>query len=183
MVLHCPYPRLGRYVAEVRNLCGIVLDVYDDTAGRVASELFQDAGELPDVVKTAAALSPDVARRVPDDLHALVLCEGDRTYRKYACVDGAHTWLHVRYFLKTGHKLPPEAQKTAARNLVKASQMYGLPVPDALEKVAFGKLLMGALIAPDVIGKSKENLRRVKPLGGQVATPGRPGIGPQSGAK
>ena len=167
----------------MRNLNAIVLDVYDDAAGRVASELFRDAEDMPEAVKTAAALTPEVARRVPDDLHALVLREGDRSHRKFACVDSGHTWLHVRYFLKTGHKLPPAAQKIAAENLITASEQYGLAVPDALKKVAFGRLLIGTLAAGDMIGKSKENLRRVKPLGGQVAAPSDVGLGVRSGAK
>ena len=157
--------------------------MYDDAAGRVARELFRDAEDMPEAVKTAAALTPDVARRLPDDLHALVLQEGESTQRKFACVDSGHTWLHVRYFLKTGHKLPPAAQKVAAENLVRASEQYGLEVPDALEKVAFGRLLMGALVVPSAIEKSRENLRRVKPLRGQVAAPSDVGLGAPSGAK
>ena len=167
----------------MRNLNGIVLDVYDDAAGRVARELFRDAEEIPEAVKTAAALTPEVARRVPDDLHALVLHEGARSHRKFACVDSGHTWLHVRYFLKTGHKLPPAAQKIAAENLITASEQYGLEVPDDLKKVAFGKLLMGAMVVPSAINKSRENLKRVKPLGGQVAAPSDVGLGVPSGAK
>ncbi len=153
----------------MKHLREVVLDVYDDAQGRVARELFGDADALPDVVKTAELLSPEVAKRVPDDLYALVLHDGDQCTRKFACVDSGHTWMHLRYFLKTGHQLPAKAQRVAAQNLVKAARQYGLDVPKRLEKVAFGRLLMGAITVPEAVGKARSNLKKVKPFGGQIA--------------
>jgi len=44
--------------------------------------------------------------------------------------------LSVEYFLKTAHRLPVEAQKVAAQNLVAACGWYDIEAPEELQKIA-----------------------------------------------
>jgi len=134
----------------MQKLSGLVLDVYDDPDGEVLREIFPTYARVPEVIKEAHALSQEERAELPDDLYALVLIDEDTVLRKLACVDSGNTALSVSYFLKTAHKLPDEAQKTAARNLITACGWYGITPPGDLEKIALlggawrvGKLLHG----------------------------------------
>ena len=114
---------------------GLILDIYDDYRGDTLRSLFPSRSEIPDLVKQAHALSGEERSHLPDDAFALVLINGDETLRKYACIDAGNTALSVMFFLKNGHKLPEEAQKTAAANLAVACEWYELP-SEGLEKIA-----------------------------------------------
>jgi hypothetical protein len=154
----------------MEKLSGLVLDIYDDPAGTVLSSIFPTAESLPELVKKASKLQLD---KLPDDLFALVLHDGDVTLRKYACADSGNTALSVEYFMKTGYKLPVEAQKVAAANLVKACGWYGIEPPEALEKVAMGAMSMlnAALVGPGAIKQTKQNLSTVRGAGSEIITP------------
>jgi hypothetical protein len=112
---------------------GLVLDVYDDFNGSILRSLFSTPAEIPELVKQADVLGPVVREKLPDNVFALVLQNGDQQLRKYACTDPGNTVLSVLYFTKNAHKLPVEAQKTAAANLLTACAWYGL---DAFAKEA-----------------------------------------------
>lgn len=105
---------------------GLVLDVYDDFNGGVLRAIFPTTSEIPDLVKQADALGPTDRAKLPDNVFALVLQNGDQQLRKYACTDPGNTVLSVLYFTKNAHKLPLEAVKVAAANLNTACSWYGL---------------------------------------------------------
>lgn len=155
---------------------GLVLDVYDDFQGNVLRSVYPTQEALPENVKLAHALSAAERRQLPDDVFALVLIDGDTTLRKYACIDSGNTTLAVEFFLKTGHKLPAEAQKIAAENLLRACDMYELEVPEALQKIAVLGALLTALpafeTAAAVPSQIRQNLAENQLLGsgGHVVT-------------
>ncbi len=156
----------------MEKLSGLVLDIWDDQENEILPHI-----GLEGIVKNASIsmqkVTPELCEKLPDDLFALVLHDGDVTLRKFACIDSGHTAVNVGYFLKTGHKLPVEAQKLAAQNLVKACGWYDIEPPVELAKVALGlgTLAMGAMVAPGMMTASKQNLAAVKGAGGQIVTP------------
>ena len=164
------------------KLSGIVLDVYDDPDGEVLREIFPTYESLPDLVKEAHPLTQEQRDELPDDLFALVLLDGDTVMRKMACVDRGNTALSVEYFVKTAHKLPGEAQKVAAQNLITACGWYDLEPPEILRKIAgaglaAGRMLygsnlgmaMGAATAPGIVkgtaGQVGQKMRQAKASG------------------
>ena len=151
----------------MEKLSGLVLDVYDDQGGEILQAIFPSTEDLPDLVKTAHAITPEERGLLPDDAFALVLVDGDVEMKKFATLDEGNTALSVEYFLRTGYRLPAEAQKVAAHNLCVACGWYGIEPPEDLQKVASKKTLLE-------FGK-----RTVKP------TPKRPwgGIDPSISAK
>jgi len=155
----------------MEKISGLVLDRYDDPEGVVLRTIFP--GELPELVKSAAALSYEVRARLPEDTFALVLVDSDVELRKFAMADGGNTALSVEYFLKMGHKLPVEAQKVAAANLVRGCGWYGIEPPEALQKIALGlgTLLGGALIAPGQVREAKANMAAVQGAAPGIMTP------------
>jgi hypothetical protein len=127
---------------------GLVLDVHDDFDGAVLRSVYPTFDAIPGSVKTAHRLTTEELSRLPDEAFAVVLVNGTETIRKFACVDEGNTQLALDFFLKTGHKLPTEAQKVAAQNLKEACAMFRVGVPEVLEKVAFGvEALMRAGLA------------------------------------
>ena len=100
-----------------------------------------------------------------------MLKDQDVTLRKYACIDSGNTALAVEYFMKTAHKLPLEAQKVAAENLVTACGWYGIEPPEALQKVALMGAMMGAMMVPGAYREAKTNLAITKGSGGNIVTP------------
>lgn len=157
---------------------GLVLDVYDDSRGEVLRSLFPDQATLPEQVKTAEALSATDRDRLPDDAFALVLINGDQKQRKFACYDAGNTLLSSAYLLKTGGKLPAEAQKLAAVNLCEAHRWYGLEPPPELEKLALGvgtalAAFNAVPIAKGTASQIRGNLNAVRQLEGpgHVVTP------------
>lgn len=157
----------------MQKLSGLVLDIRDDESGEVLRSIWSSADQLPSLVKEAQKITPELDQKLPDDLFALVLSDGDVTLRKYACIDAGNTALSVEYFLKTAHKLPAEAQVLGAKNLVTACSWYSIDPPEALQKIAVGLpgALMGAMVLPGAVGEAKKNLQASQAAGGQVMTP------------
>lgn len=157
----------------MEKLSGLVLDVYDDADGEVMKALYPERSSVPDMVKTAQRLTPDQLDRLPEDVFALVLEDDGVELRKYACADAGNTRLAIDYFLHNGYKLPPEAQKVAAANLVTACGWYDdLEPPEELEKVAIGiGMLAAPLILPGAIKDAKAGHQATKGAGGRVMTP------------
>jgi hypothetical protein len=120
----------------VEKLSGLVLDVYDDPTGEVLRGIFPRQEQLPEIIKQAHALQPSERAELPDNRFALILEDGEVELKKYACVDAGNTALSVEYFMQLRHKLPEEAQKVAAANLVTACGWYNIEPPEELQKVA-----------------------------------------------
>jgi hypothetical protein len=160
----------------MEKLSGLVLDIHDD-GGEVFKGLFPSLEAVPELIKCAQLLEAEDRESIPDNLFALVMHDEDVTLRKYACVDAGNTAVSVEYFLKLGHKLPEEAQKTAAQNLRTACGWYGIEPPEALEKVAIGVggmltaanlAIAGPEIASEASGRVKKNVQTAKASGGSV---------------
>lgn len=118
------------------RLSGYVFDTYDDSDGQILRAIVENPDHLPPFVKTASRLTEAQIHEMPDDQFALVLFDGITKLKKYATVDRGNTTLSVLYLLKQAHLLPPAAVKTAAKNLIGALELQGLPVPDDLVKAA-----------------------------------------------
>ena len=157
----------------MEKLSGLVIDAYDDSDGTVLRELFPETIDLAELEKNAHALTPEEHNALPDDAFALVLMNGGCEMRKFATIDAGNTALSVMYFMKTAHRLPEEAQKVAANNLVASCEMYGLEAPELLQKIAFGAmgLLNAALVVPGQARKAQQNLAATKGTQGVVLTP------------
>lgn len=157
----------------MQKLSGLVLDVYDDIDGEVLRSIFPTQEDVPNLIKEAHYLHPEERDDLSSDAFALELVDGDTAMRKFACTDSGNTALSVEFFLKTGHKLPVEAQKVAAANLVTACGWYNIEPPELLEKVALGlgQLAMGAMVLPGAYGEAKKNRTAVEDAGGQILTP------------
>lgn len=136
---------------------GLILDVYDDINGDVLRSIFPTRDSIPDLVKSASALTHGERGALPDDVHALILVDDAVTLRKFACHDPGSTALSVLYFLKTAHKLPEEAQKVAAENLAIACEWYGLDTPEEIKTAMLGKAMF-ALQLPGAVGNVKKNI-------------------------
>ena len=106
------------------KLSGLTLDVYDDTSGELFRAIYPDKGEVPALIKSAHLMTEKERRALPDDVFALVLHDGDVTLRKFACIDPGNLALSMLYFAETAHKLPREAQKVAAQNMLIAEGWY-----------------------------------------------------------
>ena len=131
----------------MQKLADEVLDFYDDPTGVVFKKRFPVKEALPDYIKEAKLLSPEERDSLPEDLFALVLQEEDRSIRKYAMNDKAHTTLSVVYFLDNGaQKLPEVFAKTAAHNLIQGCLWYSIEPPEALTKIAEGPLGLDAFV-------------------------------------
>lgn len=153
------------------KLSGLILDAADDHDGAILRSIFPSEESVPELIKQAQHLDPAHRSVLPDDLFALILHDGDVTLRKFACADAGNTALNVEYFMKTAHRLPMDAQKVTAQNLVKACGWYGIETPEQLEKVAVGLLmpmLAGALVAPGAARQAKANLQVAKASGGRI---------------
>ena len=155
------------------KLSGLVIDVGDDHDGAVMRSLFPCQEDVPEFVKSAEHLDPERRAALPDDLYALVLQEEDVTLRKFACADAGNTALNVLYFLRTGHRLPVAAQKTAAANLCTACSWYDMEPPEELRKIALGvgTGLRLAIMGPEALHaakKAKGNLEIARQSGGLV---------------
>ena len=145
----------------MEKLSGLVLDHYDDTEGAVLRAIFPTEDSVPDLIKQAHRISPEELAQLPSDVFALELIDGSVVMRKYACTDPGNTALSVEYFLKTAHRLPEEAQKVAAQNLITACGWYNIEPPDQLKKVAFGLGgLMTLAVAPSIAKGTKEQIDR-----------------------
>jgi len=110
-----------------------VFDIYDD-GGQLLKQTVPDSSDLPDFVKTASLVEQQANAR----LFALVMVDGDKVMKKYATADAGNTWLSTLYFALTRDKLPEEAQKVAAANLVEACEAFDIAPPDYLFDVSEG---------------------------------------------
>lgn len=124
----------------MEKISGLVLDANDDVTGSIMRGLYASLDDVPDLVKTAEAISADQRAELPDDVFALVLHQGDVTLRKYACVDAGNTALNIAYFMSTYNRLPVEAVKVAASNLCTACHWYDIEPPDELKKLSTGSV-------------------------------------------
>lgn len=115
---------------------GLVLDFYDDLNGSILKGVFPSAEELPDLIKKAHILSPEEHGVLRDEAYALVLLNEGKVMRKFACVDAGNTALSALYFLRTADRLPAEAIKVAAANLIAESDRFGLPTLALKSKLA-----------------------------------------------
>jgi hypothetical protein len=125
----------------MQKISGLVLDVYDDSEGQILNSLYPKYEDIPDFIKTAEPVTQEDLDALPDDVFALILRQGDTTLRKYACVDAGNTTLHIGYFLSNFDKLPVEAIKVAAQNLVTACGWYDIEPPEELKKLSTGALV------------------------------------------
>lgn len=136
------------------RLAGYVFDTYDDEDGQVLRSIVENPNHLPPFVKTASRLTEAQIDALSDDQFALVLLAdtvaGPVKLKKYATVDKGNTALSVLYFLKQAHLMPQEVATTGARNLIAALDMYSMPIPDDLAKLANKKG------SPFVSGKSQK---------------------------
>jgi hypothetical protein len=114
---------------------GSIIDFYDDPQGLVLKTKL-GAEHVPDFIKTAEFLDESQRGSLPDDVYALVMIDQGEKFRKYACVDKGNAALSVIYFLENRDRLPEEAQKVAAANLLTACKWHGLQPPAPLMKVA-----------------------------------------------
>lgn len=160
----------------MEKLSGLVLDVHDDD-GAILRNVFSSFDTVPELIKCAHLMSEEERAELPDTSFALVLHDEGIMLRKYACIDPGNTALSVEYFLKTAHKLPKEAQKTAAVNLVTACGWYGIDPPEELTKVAVGMgglmtaanlAIAGPEIARETNSRAKKNMQVAGASGGAV---------------
>ena len=157
------------------KISGIILDVYDDLGGSVLKTIFPTADALPEFVKSAHAISFDERSALPDDAFALILEQGGIELKKFATIDAGNTALSVEYFLKTAHRLPVEAQKVAAQNLVAACGWYDIEAPEELRKVAVSDAWIKRMVTSGVKKNRarkggndvQEFSRRMENLGGK----------------
>lgn len=133
---------------------GQVLDFYDDPTGMVLKTRLAFE-QLPDFIKTAQHLDEAARDKLPDDIFALIMVDQGQPFRKYACQDAGNTALSVIYFMENHHKLPEEAQKVAAANLLTACGWYDLEPPVQLYKLAAGsKVKRSELVGSEIMPKS-----------------------------
>jgi hypothetical protein len=156
----------------MQKLSGLVLDRYD-TPAEWRRFLCNSRPGYDELDKIAHVFTEDELNRLPDDTFALILQDGDLVMKKFSMADAGNTALSLVHFAENAHKLPEEAQKVAAANLVKGCGWYGIPVPETVEKVAFGAMgvLNAALMAPGAVRESKANLSAVQGTGGGIMTP------------
>lgn len=109
-----------------------MLDHRDDN-GLLLKRFFPTIDSVPETIKQAWLSNID---NLPNEAFALIAIDGPNAMRKYACHDAGTTLVSSIYFLECGAKLPEQAQKTAAANLVAACKRFEIDVPPALEKAA-----------------------------------------------
>lgn len=118
----------------MHKYAGVTLDHYDDR-GETLKSKFPEAGQLPDAIKLANFKEKT---ELPNEAFALVAIDGAYVMRKYACHDAGNTATSVIYFMEHSHKLPEDAVKMAAANLMNACVTFGLLPPLELTKQAQG---------------------------------------------
>lgn len=164
------YPPFATIIVRMLKLSGLVLDRYDDV-DRTLRDDYVDALE-----KTAHRFTSEELSQLPDDTFAVILQDGDTVLKKFSMADSGNLALSVEYFRANGHKLPVEAQKVAAANLLKGCQWYGWVLePDLdeqLQKVALGLgTVMAATMVPGAARETKNNLAASQGTGGAILTP------------
>lgn len=117
---------------------GATIDFYDDPTGSVLRQRISYT-EIPPFVKEAHYLDDTQREKLPDDVFALVMVDQGEKLRKFACADRGNTALSVIYFLENHHRLPEDAQKVAAANLLQSCADYEIAAPLQLRKLAVRK--------------------------------------------
>jgi hypothetical protein len=117
---------------EGHKLAGVTFDWYDDH-GETLKSMFPTPDELPDMIKTANVPAKE---KLPNEAFALIMLDQGHVFRKYACADPGTTAMSVIYFMEHGDKLPEDAQKMAASNLVEACVAHDIMPPATMTKVA-----------------------------------------------
>lgn len=104
------------------KIASLVYDVYTDVHKQ---DLMKMASSMPDYVKDAELISEDQLDNLSDGDFALIFNtrEGE-TLRLFPILNKAHTWLAVQYFVRNKSKLPEEAQKIAATNILNAASFW-----------------------------------------------------------
>lgn len=140
---------------------GSIIDFYDDPQGLVLKQRL-GSEQVPDFIKEAQFLKEPQRDSLPDDVFALVMIDRGAKMRKYACVDKGNAALSVMYFLENKDKLPEEAQKVAAANLLTACKWHSLRPPAVLIKAAgLGSAAMGALGIGSTISEGAAKHRKM----------------------
>lgn len=124
----------------MEKISGLVLDFHDDVDGAVMKAVYPSLGEVPEVVKTASALTPEQRDKLPDDVFALILQQDGARLRKFACVDAGHTLMNIAYLMANHHKLPVEATKVASSRMLHMCGWYDIEPPEELKKLSTGKI-------------------------------------------
>lgn len=114
----------------MEKLASTVLDFKDDIEGKILKEAFPEYSLIPDVIKTASLNPPQ------EHQYALILLNNNERFCKYAMHDAGNTVLSIIYLVKQANKLPTEAVKIAAQNLIDAAGRFKLPIPEELKDLA-----------------------------------------------
>src|SRR3990172_9507136 len=109
---------------------GVVLDFYDDPNGSLLKKAFPTVDVLPDLVKTAHILSSEERDVLRPEAFALIMANEGKLLQKFACVDAGNTFLSCLYFEENADRLPEEAVKLAAVNLVSVCEEFGFEPTD-----------------------------------------------------
>lgn len=120
----------------MEKISGLILDIYDDPGAEILKLAFPTEEHLPELVKHAHSITPEEREALPDGAFALILEQDGLELKKFATIDPGNTALSVEYFMKTGGRLPEEAQKVAAYNLCVACDWHGIEPPEELMKAA-----------------------------------------------
>lgn len=115
---------------------GLVLDFYDDPDKGILKSAFPTIDAVPDLVKTAHFLTPEQLDVLRDEGYALILENEGKVLRKFACVDGGNTFLSALYLERNHEKLPSEAVKVAAANIISACEQFGVEPTPFLKEAA-----------------------------------------------
>jgi hypothetical protein len=160
----------------MKKLSGLVLDRYDLDA-EVRRYFCNTRPGYEELEKTAHRFTYDELAALPDETFAVILEDSGTTLKKFSMADAGNLALSIEHFMVFGHKLPEEAQKVAAANLLRGCQWYGLvPEPetgDQLQKIAIGlmNLALSASMAPGAVREAKNNLAVAKANGPAIMTP------------
>ena len=117
---------------EGHKYAGVTLDYYDDH-GETLKSMFPTLDDLPEMIKSADIRPKE---KLPNEAFALIMLDRGHAFRKFACVDPGTTAMSTIYFMEHGGKLPEEAQKTAATNLVGACLEHGIMPPAEMTKAS-----------------------------------------------
>ena len=148
---------------------GVVLDWYDDK-GDMLKEKFPTIEELPPIIKQASIRPKE---KLSNEDFALVAIDGGQVLRKYACHDAGTTAMSVIYFMENLDKLPKDAQKTAAVNLVDACLAFRITPPAQLTKMSgiIDRVLnrLGGSVAKGAVDVMKPEIAPAARLAGREA--------------
>jgi len=109
---------------------GVTLDWFDDQ-GDTLKQKFPTLEDVPEIIKEADIRPKE---KLANEDFALIALDEGRVMRKYACHDAGTTAMSVIYFMEHGHKLPEEAQKMAAANLITSCLQNNMVPPRGLVK-------------------------------------------------